>query len=114
MRHFLLFVALATLAFGQALTPIKNLTVTSDPTTPRYQLLKWEYDGSTDVSGFIVERSQDGSDWAVISIVGIDKPKALLDKTTVFGDHYWYRVTTLKMSFAKKSDPSPPVQKDAK
>ena len=110
----ILFLAFATVLCAQTLTPIKNLRVNSVPDTPRYQFLQWEYDGPTDVTGFRVERSSNGTDYSIIGTVEIDKPKTFLDKSTVYGQHYWYRVSTIKLAYAKTSDPSDPIERDAK
>lgn len=115
MRKFLLlFSFLATIVCAETLVPAANVTLSFDTTTPRYIWVVWTYSGPTDITGFRVERSENGTDYSVIAIVLADKPKALLDRSTVSGNHYWYRVLTLKQGFSKVSDPSAPAEADAK
>lgn len=109
-----LFFALATLVCAETLVPAANVALSFDTTTPRYIWVVWTYSGPTDITGFRVERSENGTDYSVIAIVTADKPKALLDRSTISGKHYWYRVLTLKQGFSKVSDPSAPVETDAK
>lgn len=108
------FLALATLACAETLVPASNVVLSFDTTTPRYIWIVWSYSGPNDITGFRIERSDNGSDYSVIGTVPVEKPKTFLDRSTISGRHYWYRVVTLKQSFSKVSDPSAPAEADAK